>query len=300
MAIEVKAAVVVPIGPGADSALDTLESVSHYCPEPHVIVAIDDLTSDGTYEALLSNRKPNWFVLRNAKRMGRERLVHTLAKGFKFVIQHFSCPLILRMDQDALLIKTGVITDAISYHTRNANIGLFGVYERDYDRPRSYEVHQKLIDAETRWYRNLFGLQPSWTKFLKQAEGRGYKRGDNVFGGAYFITRACLIAMGRVGALDIPFRWNSRLMEDVYYSMVTVACGFGLGHFAAPDGPLCLEWRGLPFPAHQLIESNFKLIHSVDRGKNTGPYTDNGTARQVFSALRSKERLKTGQFAFRG
>ena len=52
--------------------------------------------------------------------------------------------------------------------------------------------------------------------------------------------------MKDMGALDVPYRWHSRLMEDVYFSMVSVAAGFGLGHFGAPEGPLCLEWRGLP------------------------------------------------------
>lgn len=291
MIATITAAVVVPIGPGRESALDTLDSVNHYCTESHVVIVMDDCTTDGTYEALKANQRPNWRLLRNLRPMGRDRLVHSLAKAYRFVLDQFSCPLVLRLDQDGLIIKNGVISDALAYAEAHRGVGVFGVYERDYDRPRSCDVHRTLIDQEMRWYRKAVGREPSWSGLLRSAEERGYKRGDNVFGGAYFLTRACLEKMRAMGALDVPFRWNSRLMEDVYFSMAAVAGGFELGHFAAPDGPLCLEWRGLPHPAGQLIRSHFKLVHSVDRGQNTGrDANDHATAREVFAGLRRRER----------
>lgn len=295
MLTSVSAAIVIPIGPGRECALDTLDSVQHYCGESHSVVMVDDCTSDGTYEALVSTKRPNWFILRNSQALGRERLVHSLAKAFRFVLQQFSCPLILRLDQDALLIKGGVISDALAYADAHREVGLFGVYDRDYNRPRSYEVHRKLINRETRWYRKMLGLAPSWNGLLRSAELRGYHRGDNVFGGAYFLTRTCLEEMDRLAVLDVPYQWNSRLMEDVYYSMATVACGFKLGHFAAPDGPLCLEWGGLPRPAAQLAQSHFKVVHSVDRGQTTGPGANHRTtARAVFAGIRKRERSLKG------
>ena len=292
---EILAVIVIPIGPGREAALDTLDSVVHYCQEPHCVVLIDDCTTDGTYEALEENRRQNWFVLRNSRPMGRERLVHTLAKGYQFVLEQFVCPLILRLDQDALMIKPGVITDAFTYSKIHTDVGMFGVYEQDYNRPRSYEAHRRLIEREMSWYNGLLGRRPWWSGLLKCAEDQGYKRGDNVFGGAYFITRACLQRMDSLGALDVPFQWKSRLMEDVYFSMVAVAAGHQLGHFAAPDGPLCMEWRGLPYPAAQLVESHFKLVHSVDRGQNTGRDTNHSaTAREVFAAMRRREKAVIG------
>lgn len=301
MSSSIAAAIVVPIGPGRECALDTLESIDHYCAEPHMVVVVDDCTTDGTYEALVSKKKPNWCILRNSRPMGRDRLVHSLAKGYRLVLQQFPCPLIFRLDQDALLIKPDVISDALAYANTHKEVGLFGVYECDYNRPRSYDVHRKLINKEVRWYRKLTGSQPSWSGLLRRAEHRGYRRGDNVFGGAYFLTRSCLEGMDRLGALDVPFHWHSRLMEDVYYSIAAVASGFKMGHFAAPDGPLCLEWRGLPYPAAQLAKTHFKVIHSVDRGQNTDRTTNNfRTAREVFASIRQHERatdfeITTGQ-----
>jgi len=280
-------AIVMPVGPGKEAALDTLQSVELFCPEPHVVFVVDDQTKDGTYEALMDAKKPHWHIFRNKRLHGIKRLTHGLGFAFEQVIKHTGCELILRLDQDALIIKPGLIPEALAYRKCNPLVGLFGVYEIDYNRPRSFESHIRLINRESRWYRPLIGQRPFWKNYLRIAESKGYKRGDNVFGGAYFLTRECLEAAMKMGALNIPWRSNSDLQEDVYFSLITVAAGFRLGHFAAPEGPLCMEWRGLPYPAAILAASKYKLVHSVDKGPNTGP-SDNGgkTAREVFRALR--------------
>ena len=284
------AAIVVPMGEGVETALDTLASVEHYCTESHLVVVVDDCTGDGTYRALLAERKPHWRILRNKRRLGRFRLAQSLCVGYRYVLSETECDLILRLDQDALLIKPGVIIDARIYAKANPSVGLFGVWLHDYNRPRSFECHERLITNELSLRRKLLGLGPHWADLLLSAEKNGYKRGDNVFGGAYFITRAALEKVKELGALDIPYRWNSRLMEDVYFSMATVAAGFALGHFGAPEGPLCLEWQGLPYPAAELAKSNYKIVHSVDKGKNTDRASNGGkTAREVFSDLRSAD-----------
>jgi hypothetical protein len=287
MSEHVRTAVVIPIGPGKETALDTLESVACYCAEPHLVVLVDDCTADGTYEALLLNKRPNWHILRNSRPLGRLRLVQTLCSAFRFIACQSHCDLVLRLDQDALIIKHGILTDALEFSRANPSVGLFGVYERDYNRPRSFDSHQRLISAELGWLRALLGLRPPWARLLRLAESRGYRRGDNVFGGAYFITHTCLAALQEVGALNVPYDWHSRLMEDVYFSMAAVAAGFELGHFAAPDGPLCLEWNGLPYPAEQLAKSHYKLVHSVDKGENTDRNANEGkTAREFFRGIR--------------
>jgi len=104
-----------------------------------------------------------------------------------------------------------------------------------------------------------------------------------------------LEALESIRALNVPYRWHSELMEDVYFSMAAVAAGFGLGHFAAPSGPLCLEWRGLPYPAKELADSPYKVVHSVDKGKNTDRDANGGmTAREYFRAIRRQESIGEG------
>ncbi|MDM7994768.1 MAG: hypothetical protein QUT30_03675 [Acidobacteriota bacterium] len=279
--------IVLPIGPGKAAALDTLDSIQAYCHEPHITVIVDDCTQDGTYEAVCESNVPDCVVLRNERRMKIGRLVHTLCTGFKYLLQHSDLDVVLRLDQDALIIKPNLLTEAGLYAASHPNVGIFGVYNRDYNRPRKYTSHTKLIDKEMNPIRRLFGFSPSYAQLLKRAEARGYKRGDNVFGGAYFLTRKCLVAMHDNGALDPPYIWHSRLMEDVYFSIAAVAVGFEMGHFAFPDGPLLLEWQGLPFPAQELANSHAKLVHSVDKGPNTDVAANGGvTAREYFRILR--------------
>lgn len=282
------AAVVVPVGPGIHSALDTLDSVECYCPEPHLVVIVDDCTQDGTYEALVARQRPNWRILRNKVTFGIARLVHTLCLAYRFVLSNTECDVILRLDQDALLINPGVFTDSRAHMRARPRAGLFGVYAHDYNGPRSFAVHERQIRQELRWWRRLAGMRPFWVDILRTAEARGYRRGDNVFGGAYFVTRSCLSAMRGLGALDVPYRWSSLLMEDVYFSMTAVAAGFELTHFGVPEGPLCMEWCGLPYPAHELAQSGYKIVHSVDKGNNTDRAANGGrTPREVFAVRRA-------------
>jgi glycosyltransferase involved in cell wall biosynthesis len=281
-------AVVMPVGPGKEAALDTLQSIEAYCPEPHLVFIIDDRTTDGTYEALLAAKKPHWYIFRNQWPHKIERLAQSLGHTFEQIVAQTECEIILKIDTDALIIKPGLFPEALAYHKSNPSVGVFGVHEVDYNRPRSFEFHKRMFDRESAWYRSLIGQRPFWKDYLKLAESRGYKRGDNVFGGAYFVTRQWVEAAVKMGALKIPWRWHSNMGEEIYFSMIAVAAGLRLGHFAAPDGPLIMEWRGLPYPAEKLIDSKYKLVHSVDKGPNTGP-ADNGgrTAREVFRALRN-------------
>jgi len=281
--------VVIPIGPGKEAALDTLQSVEFYCPEPHVVFVVDDQTRDGTYEALMDAKRPHWHIFQNKQSQGIQRLVHSLCFAFEQVVARTECKLILRLDQDALVIKPGLFPEALTYMQNNPAVGLFGVYEVDYNRERSFKSHRELFDREMAWYRALIGRRPSWRNYLRIAESKGYKRGDNVFGGAYFVTRECIEAAMKLGALSVPWHWHSKMQEDVYFSMIAVAAGFRMGHFAAPEGPMCMEWRGLPYPAAALAAGKYKLVHSVDKGPNTGPAENGGrTAREVFRDLRVK------------
>src|SRR5438105_12961809 len=100
------------------------------------------------------------------------------------------------------------------------------------------------------------------------------------------MPKAVLGASRRVRAPGPPYEWHSALMEDVYFSIATVAAGFEMGHFAFPTGPLCLEQGGLPYPAAQLAASHAKVVHSVDKGPNTDPASNDAiTARQFFPRL---------------
>ncbi len=285
--IRVKGAIVMAAGPGAHEALDTLESIARYCPEEHLVVIVDDHTTDGTFEALTRAKRENWVLLRNAQNMGVGRLVHTLSRGYRYLLENVDADIVLKFDTDALVIGPSPIRDAAEYAASNSGVGIFGVYSVDHDRPRSFEFHAEIMRKELGWRRRLAGRSPSWRSLWHRAERNGYRLGDNVFGGAYFVTPACLRGMLEIGALDVPFEWNSTLQEDVYFSMAAVAAGKAMGHFAAPGGPLCMDWRGLPMKASDLVARGFKIVHSVDKGRNTSAEENGGlTARQFFRKAR--------------
>jgi hypothetical protein len=77
--------------------------------------------------------------------------------------------------------------------------------------------------------------------------------------------------------------WNSRIADDVYYTMCAVATGFDRRQFAVPNGPLCLAWKKLPLPAEEIHERGYKLVHSVDQGENASG------AREFFREIRRRE-----------
>lgn len=307
------ATIIIPCGSGADAVLDTADSIEHYCTEPHEVVFVDDCTSDGTYEVLLSAKQPNWHILRNEKHNGFLRLVNTLGFGFRYIHDNLSGGCILKLDTDSLIIGPGIIPDALKYMGANPEVGMFGVYDIDYNRPRDFTAHNSQIRSALKWWRAATGLRPSWVKLLQAAEKKGYRRGEHVFGGAYFLTWACLDSLASMGYLDVPASWYNpvsqlcltilgeitgrplaglnSVAEDVYFSMVTIAAGYKLGHFAAPTGPLCLEHQGLPYTAREFQNHSYKIVHSVDKGVNTGLLENEGhSAREVFRALREKER----------
>jgi glycosyltransferase involved in cell wall biosynthesis len=308
------ATIIIPCGPGKESVLDTADSIDHYCPEPHNVVFVDDYTTDGTYEALQAAKRPNWHIIRDKKRNGFLNLHKMLCAGYRYAYNNFPGCLVLKLDSDALMIRSGIITDALEYMKTNPDIGLFGVYKIDYNKPRDFTMHKRQMDRASSPWRQIIGLRPLWTKLLRVAESKGYKRGENVFGGGYFITWPCLDAMNKSGYLDppdswygpvtefclktfqnilrrnLPYSWHSRLAEDVYFSMAAVAAGYKLGHFAVPTAPICLEWRGLPYPAKEMWSQGYKLVHSVDKGPNTSANENEGlTARELFRKIRESE-----------
>jgi glycosyltransferase involved in cell wall biosynthesis len=310
--------IVIPCGPAMKSILDTADSIEHYCPEPHNVVFVDDHTTDGTYEALLDAKRSNWHIIRDKKHNGFLNLYNTICAGYRYAHNNFPGSLILKLDTDTLLIRSGVITDALKYIEKTHDIGMFGVYSVDYNRPRDFSKHKKQMDKVSSFWRTISGFRPSWIKLLDAAEHHGYKRGENVFGGGYFLTWPCLDAMKKSGYLDppyswynpvnefclraiekirgraLPYSWHSRLSEDVYFSMATMAVGYKFAHFAAPDGPLCMEWRGLPYPAEEIWRQGYKVVHSVDKGPNTSADENGGiTARELFQQIRKRE-MKCG------
>jgi hypothetical protein len=192
------------------------------------------------------------------------------------------------MDTDALITGAGLIDDVVTYLAHNPTAGIFGRHKIEEDGTiRPYRMHTSTIYRELSRPRLTRGVPP-YAPIARLAMANGWGMGENVFGGACLISWPCLETMVRRGYLDPPRRrWNSRIADDVYFSMCAVAAGFELGHFAAPTGPLCLAWRRLPLPAREIEAKGYKLVHSVDKGQNTSREDNGGmTPREYFRAIR--------------
>ncbi|MBX5495808.1 MAG: hypothetical protein IRZ15_10790 [Bryobacteraceae bacterium] len=292
---EIELGVVIPVGPDSIAeALDTLDSIDHYLLCRKCVVVVDDCTDDGTLLRQRQQSHPDLVVLRNQRRNGMQFLSHSLAAAYRYLVANYRVQTVLKLDTDALLIGYGLEKDAKDFMLRNPDVGIFGLHSVNADLSvKDYRMHTELIQFELSLRRRLRGYGPWYRHIAKKAVENGWGLGDNVFGGAYFLTTRNIRKMEELGYLNPPYKgWNSSMAEDVYFSMCTVAAGFQMGQFAAPCGPLALDWKELPHPAAELLARGYKLVHSVDRGSNTTPERNGGlTAREVFRHHRLHSQL---------
>ena len=280
-------AIAIPIYNAIDTIKDTIDSINYYCPEKFNLIFVDDLSTDGSFEYLKGLNCERIHVLLNNKKNDLSKLTLSLCNAYLYALNNIKFDLLLRMDQDTLIIKQHLLSDAMNFSTSHLRCGMFGIYDTDYNRPRNFKYHTKKILKEISLWRRSLHLTPAWLNIYKLALGNGYRPGENVFGGGYFLTRIALEKMEQINALTFNRPWMSTLDEDIYFSMATMAAGYNLGHFAAPDGPICMDWRGLPYSAITLHNSKYKLVHSVDKGFNTTPKDNNGySAREFFRKMR--------------
>jgi hypothetical protein len=277
------------VGPGnQDIVRDTLESIFQFRPSDCVLILVDDCTNDGTYDLLLGLKDPRVIVLRNQKPWKYRGLLHTVAAGLAEAARMPDLELVLKTDTDALLTGHGLFDDAKAFARQKPQVGIFGRHLTNYDgSTKSYSVHTDFLNRELRFPRRFIPGRLGYAEICRRALASGWSLGENVFGGAYFMTGNCLREIQSLGYLDTSHSPRTSIAEDVYFTMCAVAAGFGRAQFAAPFGPLALAYDGLPAPARELAEKGMKLVHTVDKGKNTSRAENEGqTPREFFAQLR--------------
>jgi hypothetical protein len=282
-------AVLVPVGPGNQAnVLDTLASLFHFCPADCRIFLVDDCTSDGTYDLLRGFKDPRVSVLRNSRPQRYNGLVRTLALGLTEIAKIPGMRLVLKTDTDALMTGHGVFEDAAAFVHAHPRVGIFGRHLINYDgTPKDFSVLTAFFQREMRFPRNLIPGRTGYMPILHQALKNGWQLGENVFGGAYFLTGDCLRKMAALGHLDLSRSTRTAVAEDSYFTMCAVAAGFDRAQFAYPVGPMGLAYTGLPAPAKVLAEAGMKIVHTVDKGKFTSRDENGGlTPREFFAQLR--------------
>jgi GT2 family glycosyltransferase len=269
----VAAVIIIPFANGElPMVLDTLESIDRFIQEPHHVIAVDDCSRDRLDETLRRTR-PDLTVLRNERpHGGRSGLYVTVAKACKHALDHFSFRVCMKMDTDALMVGHGLVTQAIRYFEDNPEAGILGSYRVKANGDRRSWLKWKLgFRYEASLLRALWGRKPLWRDPIRMARRRPYDLGENVLGGAYIIRRECLEAMRRNGLLDYEYETilsESRMGEDVIFSLMCKASGFDLHDFGAPEHSMALALADLPLAKEDILRQGKTVIHSVKRGKD--------------------------------
>ena len=269
----VSAVIFLPFTDGELSMLlDTLESVDRFASEPHHVIAVDDC-SRGQLDVELRRIRPDVTVLRNERKHGgRSGLYVTMANACKYALDHFTFRVFMKMDTDALMVGPGLVSDAIRYFEDHPEAGILGSYRVRADGQRRRWLKWKLAFwYESHPFRALLGRTRLWREPIRRARRRAYDVGENVLGGAYFLRSECLAAMRAAGLLDYEFEAilkESRIGDEIIFSLMCKAAGYDLHDFGAPEHSMALALTTLPLGKEEILKLGKTIIHSVKRGRD--------------------------------
>lgn len=257
----------MPIGPEcrADYVIDSLDSFDFYRSSSYAMILADD-SGKGTGH-LVRAEIPEAIVIETPEQMGKGAgLYITLSLAFRYALANFEFEAVLRMDTDALVIGHNPEWAALELFANDPSVGIAGQYPLDYNgNPWDISYPKQQLDyyTSTRHLRHKT-IPRAWLWLIYKAALRhGYRTGESVFGGAYFITRRCLLALRRRGWLPLYPLKQIELEEDHLFSLLARAAGFTLGDLSSGSRPMGCEWKGLPASPEELYTIGKKIIHST-------------------------------------
>ncbi len=259
--------VVIPVGPNSSVPFieDTVTSYRHYTASSYKIIFADD--SQQGIGATLQRILPEADVIVTPKAMGGwAGLYITLATAFRHAVQNYRFATLLKLDTDALIIDEAPEREAIELFSKYSDAGIAGQYPNDYNgKPWNLNwPKQRILNGTQTW---KFFRRPvaNWRllKLYRKALSNGYKTGESVFGGAYFMSPNYLNSLYQNNLLpDRTFR-SLNLGEDHLFSLLAKANGYTLNDLSSNNLPFGCAWKGLPVSPEQLVADKKKIIHSV-------------------------------------
>lgn len=290
--------VVIPIGPGtvAEYLRDTITSVRFYTSASHKIILADDSQKGIGNE--LKEADSRLDVLDVKVNLGKlSGLYRNLAHAYQYALEQYDFRALLRMDDDALVIGPEPQEEAVTLFETQPEIGMAGRHIVGRMSPGAYDVHdnywpRKQLIKDTCSWKMIRRPRANWAlrKVFLKALDEGYELGENVFGGVYFISRACIQKLADAGYLPHPGLRGVNLEEDHLFSLLTCATGLHLGDLSGPRQPFGVAWRGLPASPDMLHRDGRKLIHSTRFWKAM----KEDDIRAFFRAKRAAVASKTG------
>ena len=259
--------VVIPVGPNSsvDFIIDTVDSYHHYTKRPYKVVFADD-SQQGIGKELKA-RLPDCDVITTKKAMGGwAGLYITLCLAFRHAVENYQFKAVLKLDTDALIIGNNPEEEVLSLFSDQPDAGIAGQYPNDYfGNPWNINwPKQRIINGTRRWkfFRRPFA---NWQlrKLYNRALQNGYKTGESILGGAYFMSEPYLAQLYTESLLPNYTLQTVNLGEDHLFSLLAKATGFTLESLSGNEEPFGCAWKGLPVSPEQLIRDNKKIIHSV-------------------------------------
>lgn len=261
--------VVIPVGPGTrlDFLQDTLDSFLYYTRCTYKIVIMDD--SGQGLGAAISGMYPDLDLICNRRPSGTMGgLYISLSKVFSYVLDHYDCRLIMKLDTDALIIGPAPESAAFDLFDKDPLMAVAGQYPGDYDgKPWDYGwPRERIINGTMTWkaIKRPLGnivLRRLYIRALRN----GYLTGESVFGGATYYGHGFMSRLQGEGLLPDNNLSSMNLGEDHLYSLLAKTVGMNLGDLSSGNLPFACAWKTLPASPEQLYKEGRKIIHSTRR-----------------------------------
>jgi len=266
------AVIVIPVGPNSsvEFIADTIRSYIHNTRSSYKIIIADD-----SHQGIGNEVKkifPDTEILLTLKPMGGwAGLYINLCHAFRHAVRHYHFGVLLKLDTDALVIGPEPEKDALKYFSKHPQTGIIGQYPNDYF-GNPWDIgwpRRRITNGIKTWKfirRPIANL--ALIKLHRTAVKNGYKTGESVFGGAYFMSEAFLTAMLAAGQLPNYTLRTLNLGEDHLFGLLAHVIGYKLGSFSGKGQPFGCAWKGLPVSPEQLVNDEKKIIHSTRHWKD--------------------------------
>jgi len=263
--------VLIPVGPNCEptTVCDTLESIRHYVTSSHAIIVLDNSIKGAG--AAVKERFSDVHILAMPRPYGKQAdLYLKISEGYSFAHKNYAFDVLLRMDDDSLIIGPNPEKDAIEFFRRNPEFGQIGSWKMDCNGvPRDITWSRDQLFKELR-FKNALRFPHRRTKgwlFLRRTYHKslkhGYEAGEHCIGAACFVSPECVARLYNDKCLSRDEISWSNLEEDHIFGLLVYSVGLRLGDFATGSLPMGLRWRGLPCSPDELVRRKKKIVHSV-------------------------------------
>jgi len=259
-----------------DNVSDTVDSVLHFEPKAEVIV-IKDYEDNLKLDSRVTVLPPlPW------KRNAFGGLLQKKMWALEYILQNSTAEIILSLDADALLIKSGVFSK-VSEVFKDARIGISGCArltpsgtQRDFtavgESIRSRGGLRSIAHVKGRQFTH---------DLLMLAESTEYELGEHALGGAQFFSRKMVADWSSLGWLQDRGLSTLPIADDGSLGLMAYAAGYRIQDIGGPGGLLNVAWKGLPSSPEEIAASGAYITHSVRSYKNRNENEIRGFFRDI-------------------